>query len=395
MKFNLIHHYYLFGVLVVLSLIIGGLFPVSAQGTIVDHSCTNIVHIPISAIQQAKSTLHIGYGHTSHGSQLTKGMTGLIEFANNGGLGMAHPHDIFDWNNGGTNGALDLVEGDGYGNGWLDHDCGYYPSWVNETRTYLNSPSHADVNVIIWSWCGQAAGRSEQEMITTYLAPMTQLEADYPAVTFVYMTGHTDGSGDTGNLHLRNQQIRNYCIAHNKVLYDFYDIECYDPDGTYFGDKDVDDGCSYDGGNWAAEWQDSHTQGVDWYDCESAHSQPVNANQKAYAAWWLWARLADWNPTTQIQSLENMPQTGFQLCQNFPNPFNPETHIQFSIAKKCRVKVNVYNTRGRLIANVTNGEYTAGQYDIRFSGVGLPSGLYFYRFQAGLFSDIKKMTLLK
>lgn len=74
-------------------------------------------------------------------------------------------------------------------------------------------------------------------MIDSYLAPMTQLEQEYPHVTFVYMTGHADGSGETGNLHLRNQQIRAYCLESAKVLYDFYDIELYDPDGNYFGDK--------------------------------------------------------------------------------------------------------------------------------------------------------------
>ena len=213
--------------------------PAFAQGTIVDHTCTDITAIPAAAIEQAKATLHIGYGHTSHGSQLTDGMTGLVAFANGGGLGLSHPDDIFAWNNGGTGGALDLEEGDGYGTGWLDHDCGYYPAWVTETEDYLDDPSHSDVNVIIWSWCGQASSQTEQSMIDAYLAPMTQLELDYPGVTFVYMTGHADGTGEAGNLHLRNQQIRDYCIANDKVLYDFYDIECYDPDGTYFGDQFV------------------------------------------------------------------------------------------------------------------------------------------------------------
>ena len=67
-------------------------------------------------------------------------------------------------------------------------------------------------------------------------------------------------------------------------------------------DKKPNDGCDYDtdgdgtlDGNWAIEWQNSHTEGTDWYDCSSAHSQPLNANQKAYAAWWLWARIAGWD----------------------------------------------------------------------------------------------------
>jgi len=281
-----------------------------AQGKIIDHNCTDITLVPESAINQAKTSLHIGYGHTSHGSQLATGMTGLIGFANNGGLGLSLAQDIFKWNNGGTDGALDLEEGDGYGTGWLDHDCGY-PEWVNETTTYLDDPSHSYVNVIIWSWCGQASGYTEQQMIDNYLNPMSQLEIDYPNVTFVYMTGHSDGSGETGNLHLRNRQIRDYCIANNKVLYDFYDIECYDPDGDYFGDKNVSDDCSYTGGNWATEWQNAHVVNVDWYSCSSAHSQPLNANRKAYAAWWLWAVLGGWDDALAIE-LSHFSATVFQ-----------------------------------------------------------------------------------
>ena len=89
---------------------------------------------------------------------------------------------------------------------------------------------------------------------------MSGLEADYPDVHFVYMTGHTDGSGLAGTLHIRNQQIRDYCAANAKILYDFEDIESYDPDGNYFGDRYVTDDCDYDGGsrNWATEWQNSH-----------------------------------------------------------------------------------------------------------------------------------------
>ncbi len=262
-----------------------------AQTSIIaNHNCTDISSIPEYWITQAKSVLHIAYGHTSHGSQLTDGMTNLVGFMN----GLGYPLNLYAYNNGGTGGALDLHD---YA---MAGDVGYYPDWVNNTRTYLNNPANADVNVIIWSWCGQVSGQTEQSMINNYLAPMTQLELDYPSVKFVYMTGHLDGSGSSGNLHIRNQQIRTYCQTNNKILYDFADIESYDPDGLVnYMELFANDNCDYDSSgfsrNWAQRWQNTHTLNVDWYNCSAAHSQPLNGNRKAYAAWWLWARLAGWS----------------------------------------------------------------------------------------------------
>jgi hypothetical protein len=115
-------------------------------------------------------------------------------------------------------------------------------------------------------------------------------------------------------------------------LFDFNDLECYDPDGNYYGDGDINgnytnvrmlaDDLSYNSdstntswesgrGNWAIEWQNSHTQNVDWYSCSAAHSRPLNGNLKAYAAWWLWARLAGWSPgaSLYISSTTSLTQT--------------------------------------------------------------------------------------
>jgi hypothetical protein len=280
---------------VILSVLLNGSgLAARSEPLLVDHTCTDITRIPQAAILQAKDTLHIAYGHTSHGSQIVDGMTALVAFANGGGKGLALPQDIFAWNDGGAGGALDLRDR------VMAGDVGYYPDWVDNTHAYLDDPRNAQVNVIIWSWCGQAGDRySEDRLFSDYLDPMGQLEAEYPHVVFVYMTGHVDHDSDV-YVKAGNQVIRDYCRAHNKVLYDFADIESYDPDGVYY--PFPDDSCDYYDlrkggtvlGNWARQWQDSHALGVDWYTCNSAHSEPLNANQKAYAAWWLFARLAGW-----------------------------------------------------------------------------------------------------
>lgn len=265
----------------------------TVTSVIIDHRCTDITGIPETAIKTAKESLHIAYGHTSHGSQLTSGMNGLVEFANNNGKGLNLPDNIFLWNNGGKNGALDLHDNA------LSKDVGYYPNWVNETRNYLNDPANSDVNVIIWSWCGQVDSKYRSgQLWDEYLLPMTELEEEYPDVKFVYMTGHVDINDDLAN-KAANDSIRSFCENNKKILYDFADIERWDPDSNYY--EYVHDNCDYYNaagnrlGNWAIEWQNSHVEGEDWYDCHSAHSQPLNANQKAYAAWWLFARLAGWN----------------------------------------------------------------------------------------------------
>jgi hypothetical protein len=211
-------------------------------------------------------------------------MTGLISFMG----------DLYSFSHGGVEGSLDLRESPFSGASDLGNPD--RTAWEVATRNYLDSNS--EINVVIWSWCGQVSSATEED-IETYLDLMSGLEADYPTVTFVYMTGHLDGMGLDGNVHLRNELIREYCTVSEKVLYDFADIETYDPDGTYFGDKQADDNCDYDSDgngtpdrNWAIDWQNAHPG--EWYECVSAHSQPLNANLKAYAAWSLWARLAGW-----------------------------------------------------------------------------------------------------
>jgi len=344
--------------------------PYLLSALIIDHTCVDITQIPESAILTAKDSLHIAYGHTSHGRQIvTEGMAGLVDFANNGGKGLFLTDSIFAWNNGGSEGALDLHD---YA---MSGDVGYYPDWVNETRTYLDDPSNSDVNVIMWSWCGQVSGKYSSGVLwDQYLGPMTQLEIDYPHVTFVYMTGHVDINNDANN-KAANDSIRSYCRNNEKVLFDFADFDRHDPEGNYY--EFVHDNCDYYDsvggsvlGNWALEWQNSHDLGVDWYDCGAAHSQSLNANQKAYAAWWMWASLAGWGPAGIYEN----PDTHNELTLSVNNSINITTSSQielsFSIPEEGLTIIDAYNVTGVKISSVFSGYLSAGSHSCSWNRNG-------------------------
>ena len=84
-----------------------------------------------------------------------------------------------------------------------------------------------------------------------------------------------------------------------------------------------------------------------------------------------------------------------ELKQNFPNPFNPTTRIQYSIASKQFVSLKVYDSLGKEVKILVNEEKPAGTYEANFSSKNLPSGTYFYKIKAGEFVQTKKMVLLR
>ncbi len=294
------------------------IFSSRTEPLIIDHNCCDIFIIPVADFQKAKQNLVIAYGHTSHGSQIIAGMNGLDGFMAKKGYSAG----TFDFNSDGSGGALQLHDSpfdDAYDLGNPDRT-----SWADATRNYLNN--HSEVNVIMWSWCGQVSGASEDE-IQTYLNLMNDLEAEFPAVVFVYMTGHLDGSGIEGQLNQRNNMIRKYCTDNKKVLFDFADIESFDPGGgVNYMELYCNDNCDYtdlfgNNKNWATEWQESHEENVDWYYCDAAHSQPLNGNRKAMAAWWMFANIAGWsnNSASILSDHKSFENFEWSIAHNYLN----------------------------------------------------------------------------
>jgi len=85
----------------------------------------------------------------------------------------------------------------------------------------------------------------------------------------------------------------------------------------------------------------------------------------------------------------------FGLDQNYPNPFNPETTIRFQLSKDSPVKLRVFNTAGQEVAKLVDGNLAAGSHVVSWNANTMASGAYFYRLEAGTFSAVKSMLLLK
>jgi len=102
---------------------------------------------------------------------------------------------------------------------------------------------------------------------------------------------------------------------------------------------------------------------------------------------------------TESGPLDGIPKE-FELQPNYPNPFNPTTRIRYGVPKAAFVRIGVYNALGQLVTELVSAEKVAGYYDVEWDGRTLggghaPSGVYFYRFDAGRFMQTRSMVLQK
>ena len=116
----------------------------------------------------------------------------------------------------------------------------------------------------------------------------------------------------------------------------------------------------------------------------------------------LWmAQFVKDNPVSALEIVPGLPSV-FELAQNFPNPFNPSTTIKYTVVGTggqgpgvSKIRLVVYDLLGREVKVLVDEKKAPGNYEVRFDGTGLSSGVYFYRLAAGDFTATKKLILLK
>ena len=255
----------------------------SSQAIVVNHLSTDVHDIPDYWITQARKFV-VHYAHTSHGSQILSGLQWLeardlkynVSIVASGTV--AFPPDTT---------ALGFYDGNNYsGDTYITPEMYWETAdGIAHTRSVLNT---GGFDISLWTWCGQMSYYSVAQ-VQTYVNILDQLEKDYSGLRTVYYTGHTDGSAPGSTLWRNNNLVREYVDENQKALFDFADIESYDPDGTFY--PNASDSCS-----WCAGWCSSHPAA---FECQSlpscAHTDGLQCTLKAQAFWHLMARLAGWD----------------------------------------------------------------------------------------------------
>ena len=350
---------------------------------IIDHTCEGLSQVSPEWIDSVQAGRRLHYAHTSHGGQLVTGLY-LIEIDD-----PAYSYVLDDSYLPYENGAFCIFNGQETETYITPELYWRTEQGINYTRDVLDH--NPTINTSMWAWCTQLDSYTEAET-ADYLDSMSVLEEEYPDVIFIYMTGNAQATGPEGyNRYLRNEQIRAFCGANNKALFDFADLDSwwFNPVTEEWEHETYD----YGGTDVPVE----HPQ---FNGAQAGHTTYESCEQKGRALWWMMARIAGWQDS--VAGDEPRPERGFaDLHQNYPNPFSRETSISYYLPRNCRIELGIYDVAGRLVKTLYSGTQQEGPQRFLWNGrdergIRMASGIYFYRLESADGSvGTRKMLILK
>ena len=266
-----------------LPVVIQGVEAPQSAAIVIDHTRTDVHLIPDQWLDLTRQYV-IHYAHTSHGSQILSGLQWLANIDSKYAVDIQASGTVVLPS---TPNALRIYDGNNYpGNTYITPDL-YWEGTdgMDHTRSVLDS---GWFDISLWTWCGQMSYYS-QAQIQQYLDALVQLSGEYPQTQFIFYTGHTDGSQPGSTLWQNNDLVRQYVQSNQLVLFDFADIESYDPDGNFY--PGGSDACE-----WCGSWCSTHPGAFECQNLPScAHTHGLQCTLKAQAFWYLMARLAGWD----------------------------------------------------------------------------------------------------
>jgi len=149
-------------------------------------------------------------------------------------------------------------------------------------------------------------------------------------------------------------------------------------------------GLALDGTNHRIYWTDYNTNNIKRVDFDGSNELEILGGVGQFSG-----IDTDYNPCAVPVERSDETPGGIDLCQNFPNPFNPASVIEFRLPRSADVRLSVSDLFGREVVVLVDGHRDAGLHQVRFDGSGLSSGVYFYRLESEDVVRTRAMLLLK